>query len=91
MENLERGNCLIQTRLSYCGCWGGNVLLIIYTCLFPVYHKTLPFIPILTLKDPFISESYTEMKIELNFYFYKALKAFIKPFDAPQRSVKIKM
>ena len=40
-------------------------------------------------------------KNELNFYFYtslcclkgfmKALKAFIKPFEAPQRSVKIKI
>ena len=38
----------------------------------------------LTLQDPFISESCIEIKIEL-----KALKAFIKPFEAPQRSVKI--
>ena len=34
-------------------------------------------------------------KTSLNFYFYfgasKALKAFIKPFEAPQRSVKIKI
>ena len=35
----------------------------------------------LTLKDPFISKSCVEMKIEL--------KAFIKPFQAPQRSIKI--
>ena len=42
-----------------------------------------------------------EKKINLNFYFHtlcgalkgfmKALKAFIKPFEAPQRSVKIKV
>ena len=42
-----------------------------------------------------------EIKIKLNFYFHtslcaskgfmKALKAFIKPFEAPQRSVKIKI
>ena len=42
-----------------------------------------------------------EKKIKLNFYFrtfggaskgfMKALKAFIKPFKAPQRSVKIKI
>ena len=42
-----------------------------------------------------------ELKIKLNFYFHtslwwskgfmKAFKAFIKPFDAPQRSVKIKI
>ena len=56
---------------------------------------------LLTLKDLFISESCIEIKIELNFYFHtsfgaskgfmKALKAFIKPFEAPQRSVKIKI
>ena len=42
-----------------------------------------------------------EIKIKLNFYFHtslcaskgfmKALKAFIKPFEAAQRSVKIKI
>ena len=37
----------------------------------------------LTLKDPFISESCIEIKM--------ALKAFIKPFEATQRSVKIKI
>ena len=48
----------------------------------------------LTLKDLFISESCIEKKIELNFYFhyihfyFYSLKAFIKPFEAPQRSVK---
>ena len=45
-------------------------------------------------------ESRIKMKIKLNFYFrtlcsvpkgfMKALKAFIKPFETPQRSVKIK-
>ena len=54
----------------------------------------------LTLKDPIISESCIEVKIELNFYFhtslwclkrfYEGLKAFIKPFEAPQRSMKNK-
>ena len=38
---------------------------------------------LLTLEDPFISKSCIEIKIEL--------KAFIKPFEAPQRSVKIKI
>ena len=46
---------------------------------------------VLTLKDPFISESCIEIKIELNFYFHTSFKAFIKPFEAPQRSVKIKI
>ena len=33
-------------------------------------------------------------KLNLNFYFqtsFQALKAFLKPFEAPQRSVKIKI
>ena len=56
---------------------------------------------ILTLPVPRISESCIEIKIKLNCYFYtslqclkrflKALKAFIKYFEAPQRSVKIKI
>ena len=54
---------------------------------------------LLTLKDPFISESCIEIKIELNFYFYTSLSclkrfyegAFTKPFKAPQRSVKLKI
>ena len=54
---------------------------------------------ILTVKDPFISESCIEIKIELDFYFHTSswcLKSFheglfIKPFEAPQRSVKIKI
>ena len=48
---------------------------------------------------PFISESCIEIKIKLNFYFHTSLwclkrfyegllKALIKPFEAPQRSVK---
>ena len=34
-----------------------------------------------------------EKQIKLNFYFhfFVALKAFIKPFEAPQKSVKIKI
>ena len=40
----------------------------------------------LTLKDPFISKSCTE-GLHKNF---KAFKAFIKPFESPQRSMKIK-
>ena len=48
----------------------------------------------LTLKDPCISGSSIEIKIKLNFYFHislRCLKAFIKPFEAPQNSVKIKI
>ena len=40
-------------------------------------------ISLLTLKDLFISERCIEIKIKL--------KAFIKPFEAPQRSMKIKI
>ena len=57
--------------------------------------------PNITLPVPCITESSIEIKIKLNFYFhtflwclkrfYEGLKAFIKPFDAPQRSVKIKI
>ena len=45
----------------------------------------------LTLKDPFISENCIEIKIELNFFtlLCGASKGFMKPFEAPQRSVKI--
>ena len=47
----------------------------------------------LTFKDPFMSESCIEIKIELNFYFHtsaskgfmKAFKAFIKPFEAKKK------
>ena len=56
---------------------------------------------ILTLPVPCISESCIEIKLKLNFYFhaslwcpkrfYEGLKAFIKPFEAPQRCVKIKI
>ena len=55
----------------------------------------------LTLLAPCVSESYLKIKINLNFYFallcgaskgfMKASKAFIKPFERPQRSVKIKI
>ena len=53
----------------------------------------------LTLPVPCISESCIEIKIKLNFYFHtslwclkqNALKAFIKPFEAPKRKVKIKI
>ena len=44
----------------------------------------------LTLEGLCISESCSEIKIKLNFYFH-AFKAFIKPFEAQQRSVKIKI
>ena len=56
---------------------------------------------VLTLNVMCISKSFIEIKIKLNFYFHtflwcpegfmKAFKAFIKPFKAPQRSVKIKI
>ena len=46
------------------------------------YKKRLQNVFLLTLKDPFISKSCIEIK---------ALKAFIKPFEAPQRSVKTKI
>ena len=55
----------------------------------------------LTLPAPCISETYIKMKITQIFIFtrlcgasegfMKAIKAFIKPFEAPQRSVKIKI
>ena len=55
---------------------------------------------ILTLPAPLISESCIKI-IKLNFFFtllcdasksfMKALKTFIKPFEAPQRRVKIKI
>ena len=57
-------------------------------------------VPILTLKDPIISEICIKIKIELNFYFHTSLwclKRFyeglkgLKPFEAPQRSVKMKI
>ena len=55
---------------------------------------------ILILPTPCISESCIKMKINLHFNFhtlwclkrfYEAFKAFIKPFEAPQRIVKIKI
>ena len=51
----------------------------------------------ITLAVPCISEGCIEIKIKLSFYFHtslwclKGLKAFIKPFEAPQRSVKVKV
>ena len=56
----------------------------------------------LTLLVPCISESCIEIKIKLNIYFRTSLwylksgalwclKAFIKPLEAPQRSMKIKI
>ena len=57
--------------------------------------------PNITLLVPCITESSIEIKIKLKFYFhtsfwclkrfYEGLKTFIKPFEAPQRSVKIKI
>ena len=49
---------------------------------------------ILTLNVLYNSESFIEIKIKLNFYFHFFVvpqKAFIKPFEAPQTSVKIKI
>ena len=49
---------------------------------------------LLTLNVPCISGSCVEIKIKLNFYFHTylwCLKAFIKPFEGPQRSVKMKI
>ena len=62
------------------------------------YVKVLNNVPkLLTLNVPCISESCIEVKIKLSFLFshffvvgQKVLKAFIKPFEAPQRSVKMK-
>ena len=49
---------------------------------------------ILTLNVLYNSESFIEIKIKLHFYFHFFVvpqKAFIKPFEAPQTSVKIKI
>ena len=56
----------------------GNVFFIIPIILLNLY----------TLPAPFISES--SIKIKINFSFH-AFKAFIKPFEASQRSLKIKI
>ena len=45
---------------------------------------------ILTLNAPCIFESCVDIKSKLNFYM-KAFKAFVKPFEAPQGNVKIKI
>ena len=54
----------------------------------------------LTRNNPCISESCIEIKIKLNFYFHTSLwylkgfmevfKTFIKPYEEPQISVKLK-
>ena len=46
-----------------------------------------------TLPVPCIAESCIKIKVNLNFYFHtsKAFNAFIKPFETPQGSVKIKI
>ena len=59
--------------------------------------QIIPCKTALTLPVPSISESCIEIKIKFNFYFHtslwcmKAFKALMKPFEAPQRSVKIKI
>ena len=79
-----------------------NGLKILTTTLAIIWWRHL-----LTLPAPCISESCIEIKIKLNFFFhtslwclkkfyeglkdFKSLKAFIKHFEAPQRSVKIKI
>ena len=68
-------------------------------CLSQLYPKldgkgsTLRFQKVfyLTLPVPCISETCIEIKIKLNFHFHTTFKAFIKPFETPQRSVKIKI
>ena len=56
--------------------------------------------PKLTLPTSWISESCMKIKIKITIFtllcgtskiFMKALKAFIKPFEAPQRSAEIKI
>ena len=51
-------------------------------------EKKKKFFIYLTLSVPISGE---ENKNKLNFYFHTSLKALIKPFGAPQRSVKIKI
>ena len=69
------------------------------------YEYLFDFITVLTLPIPCISESCIEIKIKeklIKIFLFtllcgapeslmKAFKAFIKPFEAPQRSVKIKI
>ena len=48
----------------------------------------------LTFPAPYISESCIKIKINLNFYFDTSLwslKRFHEAFEAPQKSVKIKI
>ena len=49
-----------------------------------------PYKDVLTLKDPIISESCIEIKNKLNFIF-TLLCGASKGFEAPKRSVKIKI
>ena len=71
---------------------------------FPTYFGKSPHIDSshLTLPILYISENCIAIKININFYFHtflwcaskgfiEALKAFIKPLEAPQRSVNIKI
>ena len=51
-------------------------------------EKKKTFFIHLTLSVPISGE---ENKNKLNFYFHTSLKALKKPFEAPQRSVKIKI
>ena len=63
-----------------------------------VREKSSACLSLLTLSVPCISKSCIEIKVKLNFHtfcgaskdFMKAIKTFIKPFEAPQRSVKTK-
>ena len=65
-----------------------------------IFYPICSSVP-LTLNVLCISESYTEIKIKLIFFFtllcgaskglMKAFKVFIKPFKAPQRRVQIKI
>ena len=57
-----------------------------------------PFVQLLTLPDPCISESCIENRIKLNIYFHTSLwclkrfyEGLYKPIEAPQRSGKIKI
>ena len=91
-EHYQRVNELgwrAAWNMSSSGCWDKH---------FIAYSGSKQ---ILTFPVPCIIESCIEIKIKLNFYFHtslgasksfrKAFKAFIKPFEAPQRSEKIKI
>ena len=62
------------------------------------FRKTDIAYSLTTLNNPCISESCSEVKSKLSFYFHTSLwclkrpqKAFIKRFEEPKRSVKIKI